>query len=63
MTNLTNYTEQLEPVALFAKRINYNIDNGVEKLMQLWIADCKQTWNFIDDNKTEIIRQVKNQLN
>jgi len=40
MTNkLEQYETQIQEIALFAKRINYNIENGIDELMKLWLQD------------------------
>jgi dihydroorotase len=58
-TDLAQYETQIQEIALFAKRINYNIDNGIEQLMKLWLQDGLKFQNFVEDNKEEFIRTTK----
>jgi hypothetical protein len=53
------YADQIQEIAMFAKRINYNIDNGVKELVRLWIVDGQKTMNFIQDNKKEVQTVLK----
>jgi hypothetical protein len=63
MTTLNSFTNEINSVALFAKRINYNLDNGIDVLMQLWIADCKKTNEFLDSQKEAVVKTIKNIIN
>ena len=60
---LKNYETQIKEIALFAKRINYNIENGIDKLMKLWLKDCQKFQNFVNDNEEDFIRTTKQFLN
>lgn len=60
MTNqLAQYETQIQEIALFSKRINYNIENGIEELMKLWMQDSLKFRNFVEDNKEDFIRTTK----
>lgn len=60
---LEMYQDQIQEIAMFAKRINYNIDNGIKELVRLWIVDGQKTMNFINDNKKEVQIILKQFLN
>ena len=62
-TQLEMYQDQIQEIAMFAKRINYNIDNGVKELVRLWIVDGQKTMNFVNDNKKEVQIVLKQFLN
>ena len=64
MTNqLAQYENQIQEIALFAKRINYNIENGIDELMKLWLQDGQKFQNFVEDNKEDFIRTTQQFLN
>lgn len=64
MTNqLAQYENQIQEIALFAKRINYNIENGIDELMKLWLQDGQKFKNFVEDNKEDFIRTTQQFLN
>ena len=64
MTNqLAQYKTQIQEIALFAKRINYNIENGIDDLIKLWLQDGQKFQNFVEDNKEDFIRTTKQFLN
>ena len=56
---LAQYETQIKEISLFAKRINYNIENGIEELMELWFQDGLKFQNFVKDNKEDFIRTTK----
>jgi hypothetical protein len=57
---MTKFKEQINQVALFAKRINFDIENGcMLELMRLWLADNKKMYDAIEDNKDEAKRIIK----
>lgn len=58
-TQLAQYETQINEIALFAKRINYNIENGIDELMKLWLADGLKFQQFVQDNKADFIRTTK----
>ena len=60
---LEMYQDQIQEIAMFAKRINYNIDNGIKELVRLWIIDGQKTMNFVNDNKKEVQIVLKQFLN
>lgn len=60
---LLQYETQIQEVAKFAKRINYNIENGIDELMKLWFQDGLKFQNFVKDNKEDFIRTTKQFLN
>lgn len=64
MTTFTA-TEQdlINEIALFAKRINYNMEKGINGLMKLWFEDGRKRMVFIEDNKQDFIRTTKQFLN
>lgn len=62
-TQLAQYEKQIQEIALFAKRINYNIENGIDELMKLWLKDGLKFQNFVQDNKEDFIRTTKQFLN
>jgi hypothetical protein len=62
-TQLTQYENQIQEIALFAKRINYNIENGIDELIKLWFQDGLKFQNFVKDNKQDFIRTTKQFLN
>jgi dihydroorotase len=57
--DLAQYETQIQEIALFAKRINYNIENGIDELMKLWLQDGLKFQNFVQDNKKEFISVTK----
>jgi hypothetical protein len=57
--DLTQYADQIQEMAMFAKRINYNIENGIEGLAKLWIQDGLKFQHFVQDNKADFIRTTK----
>jgi len=63
ITQLAQYETQIQEVAKFAKRINYNIENGIDELMKLWLQDGQKFQNFVEDNKEDFIRTTKQFLN
>jgi hypothetical protein len=56
-------TEMANEIAKFAKRINYNIENGITELTRLWLLDGQKFRNFVEDNKEDFIRTTKQFLN
>jgi hypothetical protein len=55
--------DTLNSIVLFAKRINYDLDNGsVDELAKLWYEDLQKLYKAIDDNKEEFIKTLKNNL-
>ena len=62
-TQLAQYENQIQEIALFAKRINYNIENGIDELMKLWLQDGQKFQNFVEDNKEDFIRTTQQFLN
>ena len=62
-TQLSQYETQIQEIAKFAKRINYNIENGIDELMKLWLQDGLKFKNFVEDNKEDFIRTTKQFLN
>ena len=60
---LSEYKIQINEIALFAKRINYNIENGIEELIKLWFKDGIKFQNFVNDNEEDFIRTTKKFLN
>lgn len=60
---LLKYQNQITEIVAFAKRTNYNIDNGVDELVRLWLNDSLRVHNILMENKSETIRMVKSYLN
>ena len=60
---LSQYENQINEIALFAKRINYNIEDGIDELIKLWLQNSYKSQKFIDDNKEDFIRTTKQFLN
>jgi len=58
-TILSNYKSEISEIVLFAKRINYNIENGIEELMLLWLQNGLKFQQFVEDNKADFIRTTK----
>lgn len=56
---LLKYQNQITEIVAFAKRTNYNIDNGVDELVRLWLNDSLRVHNILMENKSETIRMVK----
>lgn len=59
MDNLTKYEHEIKEITLFAKKINYNIDNGIDELMKLWLQDGLKFQNFVKENKQNFINTTK----
>lgn len=59
LKQLAQYETQINEIALFAKRINYNIENGIDELMNLWLTDGLKFQQFVQDNKNDFIRTTK----
>ena len=62
-TQLLQFETQIQEVAKFAKRINYNIEDGIDGLMKLWIQDGLKFQRFVEDNKEDFIETTKQFLN
>lgn len=57
---LKKYQSEIKQIGLFAKRINFNIENGcMLELTRLWLADNKIIYHSIEDNKDEAKRIIK----
>lgn len=56
---LLKYQDQITEIVVFAKRTNYNIDNGVDELVRLWLNDSLRVHNILMENKSETIRMIK----
>jgi hypothetical protein len=55
--------DTLNSIVLFAKRINYDLDNGsIDELAKLWYEDLQKLYKAIDDNRDEFIKTLKNNL-
>jgi hypothetical protein len=59
MENLTQYENEINELFALAKRINYNMENGIEGLMQIWINEGRKFQEFVQDNKKEFIIVTK----
>jgi hypothetical protein len=59
MKTLTQYTNEINELVALAKRINYNMENGIEDLMQIWINEGRKFQEFVQDNKKEFIIVTK----
>jgi predicted phage-related endonuclease len=59
---IENLSNEIESIVLFAKRINYDMNKGIDELANLWINDCQKTWAILEDNKEETKRIIKSQL-
>ena len=62
-TELAQYETQINEIAKFAKRIDYNMENGIDDLMKLWLQEGLKFQNFVEDNKEDFIRTTKQFLN
>jgi len=60
---VAQYETQIKEIASFAKRINYNIEKGIDELIKLWLQDGLKFQNFVEDNKDDFIRTTKQFLN
>jgi hypothetical protein len=58
-TQIENYSNEIQSMVLFAKRINYDMNKGIDELARLWINDCQKTWSILESNKDEAKRIVK----
>ncbi|MFZ1786720.1 MAG: hypothetical protein WAT92_00350 [Saprospiraceae bacterium] len=59
----SNFTNEITQIALFAKRINFNVESGcMLELTRLWLADNQKLYNAIEDNKNEAKRIIKTYL-
>ena len=56
---LENYTNEINELVALAKRINYNMENGIEGLMQIWINEGRKFQEFVQDNKNEFLIVTK----
>lgn len=56
---LLKYNSEIMEIAMFAKRINYNIENGIEELTRLWLQDGLKFQMFVEDNKQEFMCVTK----
>jgi hypothetical protein len=59
MENLTQYQNEINELVALAKRINYNMENGIEELFQIWINEGRKFQEFVQDNKKEFIIVTK----
>ena len=54
------FSNEINSIALFAKRINFNVETGcMLELTRLWLADNQKLYNAIEDNKDEAKRIIK----
>jgi hypothetical protein len=58
-TELEQYKTQINEIAKFSKRINYNIENGIDELIKLWFQDGKKFQDFVKNNEQDFIRTTK----
>lgn len=56
---LKPYETQINEIARFAKRINYDISKGIDDLMKLWLEDGRKFMVFVEDNKEDFVRVQK----
>jgi hypothetical protein len=55
---LVKYKSEIESIVLFAKRINFDIENEpIELLLKAWLNDTLVL--FRDENKEELLRIFK----
>jgi len=55
---LEKYKSEIESIVLFAKRINFDIENDpIELLMKAWLNDTLVLYR--DENKDELIKILK----
>ena len=59
MTNLNQYQNEINELVALAKRINYNMENGIEGLMQIWLNEGRKFQEFVEDNKKEFLIVTK----
>ena len=60
MTNLTQYSDQLAGIAAYAKRINFDAKTGnIDDLMAGWINAGRVMNMYIEDNKEDVFRLIK----
>ena len=57
---LNRYKSEINSIALFAKRINYNLNEDITELVRLWINDTKQIYS--DENKEQVLNILKSIL-
>jgi hypothetical protein len=57
---MTNFKEEINQLALFAKRINFDVVNGcMLELTRLWLEDNKKMYNVIEYNIDDAKRIIK----
>lgn len=60
MHDLSIYSEQINSIKLFAKRINFDSVNGdYNQLLINWIEDGRKFQVNIETNKSEVLRIMK----
>lgn len=57
---LNRYESEIKSIALFAKRINYNLNEDITELVRLWINDTKKIYS--DENKEQVLSILKSIL-
>lgn len=58
--DVSNFTTEINQIALFAKRISFNIETGcIMELTRLWLDDNKKFYNAIEDNRDQANRVIK----
>lgn len=58
--DLSGFQNEINSIALFAKRINFDVENGdFSELVRLWLLDGQKFMNAVQDNKDQAISIVK----
>lgn len=58
MDLIEKYKNEIQSIALFAKRVNFDIENRpIEELLKAWLSDTLVL--FRDENKEELMRILK----
>ena len=58
---LLRFESEIQQIVLFAKRINFDVDNGdITELIRLWLNDSKQFYH--EDNKEFVLSAMKSML-
>lgn len=56
---LSQYSDQITEIALFAKRINFDLNGDMKELVRLWLNDSKKFYELVQDNKDDVNRLMK----
>ena len=54
---INKFKNEIQQIALFAKRINFDLNGDIKELVRLWINDTKCIYS--DENKEQVCNILK----